>query len=213
MSQYTTDAKENICARNLSEKEITLYWLTYAAEKASLNTFRENRTCSWLASMHDLRTKKHTSLVLISINRICIQFSVTSTAGTPGSRPTCLTAVSEKLPRRQGAWTLFSCFVHDFELFPVLCFIGDGFRVHYEEDFSSASLANRHVISSHLSRSSVSIQTELRAGRPRFNSRQVQRWDYLSTPTRPDRLWCPLIHLPNGYGGSYSGGKAAGAWN
>jgi hypothetical protein len=32
-----------------------------------------------------------------------------------------------------------------------------------------------------------------------------------SSPSRPDRLWCPLNLLSDGYRGSFPGDKAAGA--
>jgi hypothetical protein len=51
-----------------------------------------------------------------------------------------------------------------------------------------------------------------RAGRPEFDSRQVQEI-FLSTPQRPDRLWCSPSLLYNCYRGLFPWGKAAGAWN
>jgi hypothetical protein len=47
--------------------------------------------------------------------------------------------------------------------------------------------------------SSACIQTRLWAGRPGFNSRQEQWWDFFSSPPRPNRLWGPPNLLSNGY--------------
>jgi len=44
-------------------------------------------------------------------------------------------------------------------------------------------------------RFSVAIET----GRPGFNSRRGQWWDFFSLPARPERLWNTLSLLRNGY--------------
>jgi hypothetical protein len=56
--------------------------------------------------------------------------------------------------------------------------------------------------------SSASIVTRLRDGRPRFNSRRRQWWEYFFSPPRPVRLLVPPSLLSNGYRG-----KVAGAWS
>jgi len=50
----------------------------------------------------------------------------------------------------------------------------------------------------------VSIHIRQRAGRPWFNSRHEQWWDYFSSPPRPYRLWGPPSLLSIGYGGVLS---------
>jgi hypothetical protein len=59
--------------------------------------------------------------------------------------------------------------------------------------------------------SSVSIATRLLAGRPRFHSRQELRWEFLSSPPRPDLLWVPPSILKNGYRGLPPGIKRSGS--
>jgi hypothetical protein len=44
-------------------------------------------------------------------------------------------------------------------------------------------------------------------------TRNLQPYTWIfSSPRRPGRLWGPPSLLSNGYGGSFPGGKAAGAW-
>jgi hypothetical protein len=55
--------------------------------------------------------------------------------------------------------------------------------------------------------SSVSMDTKLRPGRPGFNSRMGQWWDFFLSSPRPDRLWGQHSLLSSGYWGSYPGSK------
>jgi hypothetical protein len=59
--------------------------------------------------------------------------------------------------------------------------------------------------------SSVSIVTRLRTGRPGLVSLQVRRWDFFSSPQRPDRFWAQLTFLSNEWCGLFLRGKVAGA--
>jgi hypothetical protein len=68
--------------------------------------------------------------------------------------------------------------------------------------------SNRKALGKHSC--SLCIVTRLRAGRPGFNSRQVQWWDFFSSPPRPD----PPSLLSNRYRRLLTGAcKATGAWN
>jgi len=46
-----------------------------------------------------------------------------------------------------------------------------------------------------------------------FSFRQVQCWDFSSSPPRPDRPWLPPSPLSNGYRGLLPRGNAVGTWS